>query len=33
VHSQGQRLLDTVKSMLTAAWASEKPPSILTGGP
>jgi transposase len=26
---QGQRLLDTIKAMLTAAWAAEKPPSIL----
>jgi transposase len=28
---QGQRLLETVKAMLTAAWASEKPPTALTG--
>jgi len=28
---KGQRLLDTVKAMLTAAWASEKPPTILVG--
>jgi hypothetical protein len=27
---QGQRVLDTVKSMLIAAWASEKPPTIPT---
>jgi transposase len=27
---QGQRVLDTIKAMLTAAWASEKPPTILT---
>jgi transposase len=30
---QGQRLLETVQAMLTAAWAAEKPPTILTGGP
>jgi hypothetical protein len=28
---QGQRLLETVQAMLTAAWASEKPPTVLTG--
>jgi hypothetical protein len=28
---QGLRVLDTIKAMLTAAWASEKPPTILTG--
>jgi hypothetical protein len=26
---QGQRLLETVKAMLTAAWAGEKPPTVL----
>jgi transposase len=30
---QGLRVLDTIKAMLTAAWASEKPPTILTGEP
>ena len=29
---QGQRLLDTIKAMLTAAWAAQNPPAILTGG-
>jgi len=28
---QGQRLLETVQAMLTAAWASQKPPTTLTG--
>ena len=26
---QGQRVLDTIQAMLTAAWASEKPPTAL----
>jgi transposase-like protein len=26
---QGQRMLETIKAMLTAAWAAEKPPTIL----
>ena len=26
---QGQRLFDTIKAMLTAAWAAEKPPTVL----
>ena len=33
IHSagqQGQRLLDTIRAMLTAAWAAENPPAILT---
>jgi len=25
-------LIDTIKAMLTAAWASAKPPTILAGG-
>jgi transposase len=29
---QGQRLLDTIQAMLTAAWAAEKPPAILASG-
>jgi transposase len=29
---QGQGLIDTIKAMLTAAWASAKPPTILAGG-
>lgn len=28
---QGQRLLETITAMLTAAWAAEKPPTVLVG--
>lgn len=28
---QGQRVLETIKAMLTAAWASQTPPTALTG--
>jgi transposase len=28
---QGQRVLDTIRAMLTAAWACEKPPTVLIG--
>ena len=28
---QGQRVLETIKAMLTAAWASQNPPTVLVG--
>jgi len=28
---QGQRLLDTIKAMLAAAWSGERPPAVLAG--
>jgi transposase len=32
IGQRGQRLLETIKAMLTAAWASERPPSTLVDG-